>query len=136
MNSEFEKALAGLSNMADQVDPIQVEEFQQRIIQCQSLMQRQGIDAIYLHAGTNLYYFTGLHWNPSERMVAAILPSQGEPIYIAPRFELDTLGDYWQIECEISAWDEMEMMLTKAAEETIGIQEPERRDEVNDREIK
>ena len=39
-------------------------------------------------------------------------------------------------ENEISAWDEMQMMLIKAAEETIGIQEPERRGEVNDSEIK
>ncbi|MEC9091884.1 MAG: Xaa-Pro peptidase family protein [Planctomycetota bacterium] len=116
MTTEFENALAKLTNQSDAVAPIQVGEFQERIQKCQSLMQQNDIDAIYLHAGTNLFYFTGLQWNPSERMVAAVLPAEGKPCYIAPRFELDTLKDYWQIECEIYAWDEHENPYQRVSE--------------------
>lgn len=106
--SDFQAALDSLSNMTDGVVPISVDEYRARMQKAQSLMKEHGVDAMYIHGGTNLYYFTGLKWNPSERMVAAILPADGEPNYVAPRFELDTLRDYWQIEGDIFAWEEHE----------------------------
>lgn len=108
MPDPLEAALANLSDMTGDVTPIQTDEFRSRMKKCQALMKEQNIDAVYLHAGTNLYYFTGLQWNPSERMVAAILPAEGEPSYVAPRFELDTLRDYWQIEADLFSWNEHE----------------------------
>lgn len=51
-------------------------------------MQQNGIDAIYLNAGTNLTYFTGMRWYASERLVGAILPAQGDVQYIAPFLKL------------------------------------------------
>ena len=108
MNEQMEKKLAELNDLSGEVAPIGIDEFHQRQKRCQEIMRENGLDAIYLHAGTNLYYFTGLQWNPSERMVAAILPAEGAPVYISPRFEIDTLKDYWQIEGEIFAWEEHE----------------------------
>lgn len=103
-----EQAMDSLSNMTDGVPPIPVEHFSNRLERLQELMKQQGVGAVYLHASTNLYYFTGLKWSPSERMVAAVVPADGEICYIAPRFELDTLRDYWQIPAEIHAWEEHE----------------------------
>lgn len=103
-----EEALNELSDMTSDVSPISVEEFEQRLQRLQALMQEKGVGAVYLHAGTNLYYFTGLKWSPSERMVAAIVPAEGDLRYIAPKFELDTLRDYWKIPAEIMAWEEHE----------------------------
>jgi Xaa-Pro dipeptidase len=104
----IEQAMDGLEDMTSDVHPISVEEFATRLERLQALMQEQDIAAIYLHAGTNLYYFTGLKWNPSERMVAAVVPAVGDISYIAPQFELDTLRDYWRIPAEIQAWEEHE----------------------------
>lgn len=101
-------ALSQLEDMTGNATPIPKTEFESRIKRLQASMRKRGAQAIYLHAGTNLYYFTGLRWSPSERMVAAIIPADGEIQYIAPRFELDTLRDYWLIESEIHGWEEHE----------------------------
>ena len=103
-----EQAMGELSDMTNGVPRIAIEEFSQRLRRLQQSMKEQNVGAVYLHAGTNLYYFTGLKWNASERMVAAIVPAEGEIVYIAPKFELDTLRDYWKLPAEIVAWEEHE----------------------------
>ncbi|WP_371378878.1 M24 family metallopeptidase [Thalassotalea aquiviva] len=104
--SSPEQELAKLSDMTQNVQPVGESEFKQRIEKAQRLMQQQHIDAIYLNAGTNLYYFTGTKWYPSERMVGAILPAHGEIQYIAPYFEIDTLNQYMVIKGDIKGWHE------------------------------
>ena len=103
-----EQALAQLSNMTQGVQSIAAEEFQARVTKAQHLMQSQGIDAIYVNAGTNLYYFTGTRWFASERMVGAIIPATGAIEYIAPAFELDTLKGYMTIQGHVNTWHEDE----------------------------
>lgn len=102
------EALARLSDMTSGYHPISKPEFEARISMLQEQLKKAGVAAIYLHAGTNLYYFTGLRWGASERMVAAIIPAEGEICYIAPHFELDTLRDYWMFESKIFGWHEHE----------------------------
>lgn len=104
----IQAALGNLNNMTSGCVPIGRDEFVQRIAKLQAMMKECGAKAIYLHAGTNLYYFTGLKWNPSERMVAAIIPADGELVYVAPNFELDTLRDYWLFAAPIFGWHEHE----------------------------
>ncbi|MCL2918018.1 M24 family metallopeptidase [Shewanella litorisediminis] len=103
-----EEALAKLSDMTAGTGPIEVSEFQRRIHKAQTLMKSLGLDAVYLNAGTNLYYFTGTRWYASERMVGAILPAEGQLEYIAPAFELDTLKGYMAIVGEVNTWHEDE----------------------------
>lgn len=104
----IEQALGELSDMTSGVPPIAKEEFCERLERLQALMQQKNVGAVYLHAGTNLFYCTGLKWGASERMVAAVVPAEGPLRYIAPHFELDTLRDYWKIPAEIAAWEEHE----------------------------
>ncbi|WP_351125234.1 aminopeptidase P family N-terminal domain-containing protein, partial [Shewanella sp. T24-MNA-CIBAN-0130] len=84
------------------------DEFNQRIQHAQRLMAQHGLEAIYVNAGTNLYYFTGTRWFSSERMVGAIIPAVGEVQYIAPAFELDTLQGYMTIKGQVNTWHEDE----------------------------
>jgi len=86
--------------------PIEKEEFQQRIDRACSLMQEQNVPALYLHSGTNLFYFTGMKWNSSERMVGAVLFPNGTLVYIAPEFEKGTILDFMQIEGQVHCWEE------------------------------
>ncbi|MEP2650913.1 MAG: aminopeptidase P family N-terminal domain-containing protein, partial [Paraglaciecola sp.] len=79
-----EQALASLSDMTNNLESIRAEEHLARMANAQAYMQSHNIDAIYLNAGTNLTYFTGMKWHASERMVGAILPAKGELQYIAP----------------------------------------------------
>lgn len=106
--SHAEQELARLDNMACGAVPIQTTEFQARIKQATQLMNDNHIDAVYLNAGTNLYYFTGTRWGASERMVGAILLSSGELHYLAPHFEIDTLKGYMAVEGSVSGWHEHE----------------------------
>ncbi|NMP31370.1 aminopeptidase P family protein [Thalassotalea sp. M1531] len=94
--------------MTDDIKPITIDEYQARIKRAQVLMVEQNIDALYLNAGTNLYYFTGTRWYASERMVAAIIPQQGDLFYIAPHFEVNTLNQYMTVTGDIFSWQEHE----------------------------
>lgn len=107
-NSTRDKELQRLSDMQFDVQAIQKSEFGQRISKACRLMEVQNIDAIYLHAGTNLYYFTGMVWGQSERMVGAILTQAGKLHYIAPKFEEGTIQDFMVVEGEIHCWEEHE----------------------------
>jgi Xaa-Pro dipeptidase len=103
-----EQALASLKNMTGTLTPIQTEEYLARIAKAQAYMQANSIDAIYLNAGTNLLYFTGMLWYASDRMVGAILPAKGEVHYIAPYFEIGTLNGVKVIDGTIHGWQEHE----------------------------
>ena len=103
-----EQALASLSNMTQSLTPIQTDEHIERIAKAQAYMTANNIDAIYLNAGTNLTYFTGMKWYASERMVGAILPAIGEVQYIAPYFEIGTLDGFKVVEGPIHGWQEHE----------------------------
>lgn len=128
-----EQALASLSNMTSDLTPIQPAEYLTRIAKAQTYMQNNGIDAIYLNAGTNLAYFTGMRWYASERLVGAILPAKGEVQYIAPYFEIGSLNGIKVIDGPIRGWQEHQNpyqlfvnILTEmgiAANGTIGIDE-------------
>ncbi len=106
--STADQQLALLSDMTGDVEPIADSEFRERINNASGLMKDQGIAAIYLNAGTNLYYFTGTRWAASERMVGAILTAAGELQYIAPAFELGTLQGYMRVAGEVQCWEEDE----------------------------
>lgn len=103
-NDELEK----LTDMTAAVRPVAIDEFHQRLAKAQMLMRDNGLHAIYVNAGTNLYYFTGMQWSASERMVGALIPAEGQPEYIAPAFELDSLRDFMLIEGEVNTWQEHE----------------------------
>lgn len=106
--STIEKELNAISTRAHLIDPIPKSEFQSRIDKACKLMHEENVSAMYLHAGTNLYYFTGMRWSASERMVGAVLFENGTLIYIAPEFEKGTILDFMQIEGDIKGWEEHE----------------------------
>ncbi len=103
-----EAALASLVNMTGRATPITIDEYRSRISRAQDFMRRHQIDALYLNAGSNLTYFSGVRWSPSERMVGAVLPASGELLYVAPAFEEGTIRQFMVVEGEIRCWEEHE----------------------------
>ena len=71
----------------DGAQPIGLASYRARIAAAQAWMGEHGIAAAYLHAGSNLRYFSGVQWHPSERLVGALLPAEGALEYLAPAFE-------------------------------------------------
>lgn len=102
------QALSRLSDMTNLATPIGLDEYQQRVMQAQDLMREKGIAALYLNAGTNLEYFTGLRWYASERLVGAILFQEGPPTLIAPAFEEGSLTQAMVLKLDTLWWEEHE----------------------------
>lgn len=106
--STQQEAIERLHNMSEGVSPIALDEYRTRIEKARRRMHQLGIDAIFLSAGANLEYFTGVRWSPSERMVGAILPLDGALQYLAPTFEDGTIRDFMVVEGAINGWQEHE----------------------------
>ncbi|MCG8236601.1 M24 family metallopeptidase [Tenacibaculum finnmarkense] len=104
--STIEAELNAITPTAHLVEPIQKEEFQARINKACLMMKAQNKQAMYLHAGTNLFYFTGMKWSSSERMVGAILFQNGDLHFIAPKFEKGTILDFMLIKGDVNCWEE------------------------------
>ncbi len=100
--------LSKLGDMTEGFSQFDASTFKKRCEVACGWLSENGRDAVYLHPGDNLFYFTGLKWSASERMVAGVLTRSGELFYISPAFEIDTLKDYWQLPGEIFAWEEHE----------------------------
>jgi Xaa-Pro dipeptidase len=103
-----EQALASLTTMTAGIAPVGDSEFEQRLGKARTLMQHEGLDAVYINAGTNLYYFTGTPFGASERMVGVLLCADGGVHYIAPAFERGTLEGYIRTSGDIHCWQEHE----------------------------
>jgi len=102
------EALSTLSNMTAGAIPIAKAEYLQRIAKAQAKMRDEGIAAMWVNAGTNMTYFTGTKWHPSERMVGVIIPATGAIEYLAPYFEQDTVRDFMVLEGPVNVWHEHE----------------------------
>src|SRR5438128_390700 len=75
-----------LAPLGSRVHPITPAEFSERIQHAQRLMadpklqaadaygtQPQRYDALFFAPGTSLYYFTGVHWGLSERLLGLVI---------------------------------------------------------------
>ncbi|WP_223548724.1 Xaa-Pro peptidase family protein [Aestuariivivens sp. NBU2969] len=106
--STIEEELNKISPKSQFVSPIQKEEYLSRIKKVVGLMRTNHVPALYVNAGTNLTYFTGTTWSPSERMVGALIFLDGSVHYIAPKFEKGTILDFMVVEGEVHCWEEHE----------------------------
>lgn len=99
--SECADPLADLKSMTTGVEGITLAERQSRIAKAQKLMAENGIDALFLDSGTGMEYFTGVRWGRSERMLAAIIPAEGEVKYVSPGFEEERLRELMSIGSDV-----------------------------------
>lgn len=88
--------------------PIGAAERLQRISKAQKLMQAAGLKAILVEAGSSLVYFTGVQWWRSERLTAAVIPADGEPLIVTPAFEEPSVRETLAIPAEVRTWNEHE----------------------------
>jgi Xaa-Pro dipeptidase len=100
--------LADIKADLTDVRPITAAERCERVSKAARLMREQGIGALVLTASTSLYYFTGLQWYQSERLIGAVLTPDGQIVYVCPAFEeskiRETVGDTAQLRL----WEEDE----------------------------
>ena len=113
--STAEVELAALAAWPNPAPAITAAERGERMRCAQSLMAELGADALVIGAGPSLRYFTGVGWNATERLVAMILPREGDPTMICPRFELGSLEASLGVEARIALWEEHESPYALAA---------------------
>ncbi len=113
-----EAELSKLQEPSKKPKSIEKKEFQSRIDKACAALKAEGLDALYLNAGTNLYYFTNTQWSPSERLVGALLFADGSLYYVVPEFEIGTFSDFIGIEGKIIPWLEHESPIDKIAKKT------------------
>ena len=117
-SSALPPAFSGFKPLADRVHPITPDEFRQRIEQAQRLMgepspaasgspsQAAKYDALFFAPGTSLYYFTGIRWGLSERLVGLMIPRAGHPVLVVPAFEEGRLREKLHLPIEVRIWQE------------------------------
>jgi Xaa-Pro dipeptidase len=96
--------------LGDRVHPIAADEFQGRLLRAQELMGQLNpkFDALFIGPGTSLYYFTGIRWHLSERLLALIVPRSGQPILVTPAFEESRMRESLRYPAEVRVWQEDE----------------------------
>lgn len=105
-----------LRPMTGDVVPISDEERQARLENARRLMVANAIRAIYLEAGTSMFYFTGVRWWNSERMFALVIPVKGDIGWICPAFEEDRAHEQIRFGKDIRTWEEDESPYKRVAE--------------------
>ena len=79
-----------------------IKERQERL---RKLMKESGSDCLILVPGVDMFYSVGLQAHASERLTAAIIPQEGDPIFICPSFEKSRLAKAIQ-SGSIRTWEE------------------------------
>ena len=97
-----------LHSMTGNIVPISPEERKVRVAKAQRLMTQNRIRALIIEGGTSMEYFTGISWWPSERTMVAIIPAEGEIVYVCPGFEEARFRELITIGNKVYVWQEDE----------------------------
>ena len=108
--------LTALQPWPDPAPAIGASEYAARIEKARRLMTEQGVDSLMIGAGASLNYFAGIPWGASERLVALLIQRTGDPLMIAPAFELGSLEADLKIPAQIRIWEEDESPYRLAAD--------------------
>ena len=96
--------------------PISPAERLGRLARARQIMQQIGIGSVIVESGSSLDYLTGVQWHRSERLTAAVIPAQGDPIIVTPFFEMPSVKETLAIPAEVRTWNEDEDPLKLVAD--------------------
>ncbi len=100
---------SGIHNMVQDVVPLSMDDYRNRIEKARVLMGENNIDGLLLTGSTNLRYFTNTSWGRSERTFGAVLNKKGDPVWLCPAFELERAQERIKIGYDdIRTWEEHE----------------------------
>jgi Xaa-Pro dipeptidase len=107
-SADLPDPIRGLQPYPGEYTPITDEERQSRIEKAKRLMVENGIDAIFLDAGTSMFYYTGVRWGQSERMFGIVIPARGEIGIVTPAFEEERARELIRFGDDVRPWHEHE----------------------------
>lgn len=105
---ELPRAFNTLKPLGSRVKPITPAEFRARIEHAQRIMSEDQpqVSALYLASGSSLYYYSGIRWGTSERLMALVIPRTGDPLLVCPAFEEGRLRELLRWPIEVRSWQE------------------------------
>ncbi|WP_276282538.1 M24 family metallopeptidase [Halorussus caseinilyticus] len=77
--------------------------FEDRTRRCQDRLADAGADAAVLFPSTNLFYASGFREEPMERHLFLVIPSEGEPAFVAPEMYDEQIRDASWVE-DVRLW--------------------------------
>jgi Xaa-Pro dipeptidase len=106
--SDLPDPIRRLQTYPGEPTPISEEERAGRIAKAQRLMVDNSIDAIFLDAGTSMFYYTGVRWGQSERMFGIVIPARGALGIVTPAFEEERARELIKFGDDVRPWQEHE----------------------------
>lgn len=125
-------ALGKLQPITSDARVISAAERKARRDKLRANMRKQGYAAVLIEPGSTLEYFTDVSWWISERLTAALIPAEGDMMFVTPSFEESRLQELLETPAEILTWEEDEspfalignwLKQNKLAESTIALDE-------------
>jgi len=113
---EVPELIRRLPKMTAGIVPITDDERQVRIEKAQALMAEHHIDAVYIEPGSSMFYYTGMRWSTSERMLALVIPQRGELAWVCPKFEEERARELIKFGKDIRTWEEDESPYRRVSE--------------------
>jgi Xaa-Pro dipeptidase len=89
------------------VEPLSKDVFTKRQTAAQKIMAEARLSCLFLTPSNNLYYLSGIRVGHSERLIALVLPRQGDPVLICPYFEEERLRKLGAVG-DVQTWQEDE----------------------------
>jgi Xaa-Pro dipeptidase len=104
------QAFSALKPLGSRVQPTSPGEFYGRLLHAQELMAQANppFEALFIGPGSSLYYFTGIRWHSSERLLALIIPRSGQAMLISPAFEESRMREQMRYPLDVRVWQEDE----------------------------
>ena len=84
-----------------------VEEYERRCREAQRALAARGADFLLVAPSSDLLYLSGYAGEPSERLIALLLPASGRPTLITPQFEAPRVAATAPF-AAVSAWADAE----------------------------
>jgi Xaa-Pro dipeptidase len=91
------------------IPPFESGVFLRRLDRARQLTHAAGGTVLLATSGaTNFTYLVGANYGRSERLIALLLPVEGEPVLIAPSFEVERVRRGSRIGAPVRGWEEQE----------------------------
>ena len=88
--------------------PLGDDVFRRRQDRARALVREAGAEAAFVTSGTTTFaYLAGARVERSERLIALLLPVDGDPVLVGPAFELERLRRQTRVR-DLRGWEEQE----------------------------
>ncbi|UCC71136.1 MAG: aminopeptidase P family protein [Gemmatimonadota bacterium] len=90
------------------IDPLPDSVFSERLARAVELMTEAGLSAVLCEPSTTFAYLAGGNFGRSERLIALVIPQNGDPFIVAPGFEVERVQRTVRAISDVRGWAEDE----------------------------